>query len=74
MFPHWVGVDAKGFKTLTVSGFEALTVESLREVKAKVDELQQRNAELEIRVARLESVETELAELRALVHSSLEGR
>lgn len=36
VFPDWVG-EAKGHKTLTISGFEALTVESLRELRAEKD-------------------------------------
>lgn len=74
VFPHWVGLDAEGFKTLTVAGFEALTVESLRTLKTQVDELRRHNAELEARVARLESIQAELEELRALVRTPTEAR
>ncbi len=34
VFPQWVGRDASGLRTLTVTGFEALTVEALRELRA----------------------------------------
>lgn len=39
IFPEWVGTDAEGYKDLTVRGFEALTVESFKEVKQELDEL-----------------------------------
>lgn len=46
IFPQWVGIDGNGFRTLSVSGFEALTVESIREIKAGSDQLGSRLAEL----------------------------
>jgi hypothetical protein len=36
-FPQWVGRDPKGYQTLTVGGFEALTAEALRELRAEKD-------------------------------------
>jgi hypothetical protein len=36
VLPEWVGEDDKGFKTLTVFGFEALVVEALRELSTKL--------------------------------------
>lgn len=33
VFPQWVGTDGKGYKDLTFSGFEALTVEAMRELR-----------------------------------------
>ncbi|MFH1110574.1 MAG: tail fiber domain-containing protein [Planctomycetota bacterium] len=49
-FPQWVGRDPKGYQTLTVGGFEALTAEALRELRqekdAAVRKLQEENAEL----------------------------
>ncbi len=50
VLPEWVGVDAKGFKTLNLTGIEALTVESLRVLKARNEELRSRVSML--RVAR----------------------
>lgn len=38
VFPEWVREDAKGYKTLTVIGFEGLTVEALRELREEKDE------------------------------------
>lgn len=38
VFPQWIGERADGMKTLGIMGFEALTVESLRELRAEKDE------------------------------------
>ena len=32
VFPEWIDADDRGYKTLTIRGFEALTVEALRDV------------------------------------------
>jgi hypothetical protein len=49
-FPQWVGRDPKGYQTLTIGGFEALTAEAVRELRKEKDEairrLQEENAEL----------------------------
>jgi hypothetical protein len=60
VFPDWVGTDADGYKTLTYRGFEALTVESLRELKAENDHLKAENGNL---VGKLASIEERLAAL-----------
>jgi hypothetical protein len=39
IFPEWVGTDSEGFKDLTIRGFEALAVESFKEIKRNLDEL-----------------------------------
>jgi hypothetical protein len=69
VFPDWVGQDNEGYKTLTVRGLAALTVESLRELKRQNEALQcelttktQRLAEVEDRLARLESLVERLAD------------
>lgn len=58
VFPEWVGNDAKGYRQLTIQGFEALTVEALRELKlssdARIESLERDNAELRARLQRLE--------------------
>lgn len=54
VFPEWVGTDKDGYKNLTVSGFEALTAESIRELKAENNALKAKNVELEIRIKKLE--------------------
>lgn len=46
IFPEWIGVDPNGYRTLTFRGFEALTVESLRELKIHNDALSASNSEL----------------------------
>jgi hypothetical protein len=60
VFPDWVGTDAEGYKTLTYRGFEALTVESLRELKAENDRLKAANTDL---AGKLTSIEERLAAL-----------
>jgi len=39
VFPEWVGRDSQGSRTVGVSGFEALVVEALRQLKSEIDEL-----------------------------------
>jgi hypothetical protein len=48
VLPEWVGVDAKGFKTLSMTGIEPMLVESIRTLKAE-------NAGLRARVDALEA-------------------
>ena len=66
VFPDWVSEGGRGYKTLTFRGFEALTVEALRELRAEKDRqlaerdveielLRNKNAELEARLARIEA-------------------
>ena len=54
VFPDWVDVRADGYKMLTYRGFEALTVEALRELQAQNTELREANASLQERLDRLE--------------------
>lgn len=54
VFPDWVETGADGFRRLTFRGFEALTVEALRELRAEKD-------------AEIASLRDELANLRAQV-------
>jgi hypothetical protein len=62
VFPGWVGVDDKGFKTLTFRGFEALTVEALREQRSTID---QQGKMIEEQQRAIEELRTELAALKA---------
>jgi hypothetical protein len=39
VFPEWVGTDPQGSKSVGISGFEALVVEALRQLKSEIDEL-----------------------------------
>jgi len=54
VFPEWVSEDSAGMKLLSIRGFEALTVEAVRELKAENTLLDRKNKELEERVRRLE--------------------
>jgi hypothetical protein len=54
IFPQWVSTDSDGYKTLTFRGFEALTVEAMKELKAENTALKQLIHKLENRVAVLE--------------------
>jgi hypothetical protein len=47
VIPEWVGVDGKGFKTLNLSGWEPMAVESIRTLKLQNDELRDRVKALE---------------------------
>jgi hypothetical protein len=60
VFPQWVDEGEDGYKRLTFRGFEALTVEAIRELDAKAAT----GAELASRVLELER---QNAELRALL-------
>jgi hypothetical protein len=51
VFPQWVGTNKDGMKDLTIGGFEALTVEAMRELKAENDQLKERLVALETAVA-----------------------
>ena len=69
VFPEWVDEDERGFKRLTIGGFEALTVEALRDLRdekdAEIDSLRaEKDAEiaaLRERVDRLERMVERLA-------------
>lgn len=55
VFPGWVGTDANGYKDLTIRGFEALSVEAMRELKTENDTLREKVGELEKRIKILEA-------------------
>jgi hypothetical protein len=60
VFPQWVDEGPGGYKRLTVRGFEALTVEALRDLKTRQDEqiraLKTENDELRSRLEAIEAV------------------
>ncbi len=79
VFPDWVHETADGYKRLTYHGFEALTVEALRELRSERDEkiaaleranqaaqaaLAEQKEENHRLEARLASLETALAQVR----------
>lgn len=78
IFPEWVSELADGTKTLNIRGFEALTVEALRDLRTEKDaavaELESENAELRQRVEALESVQVEVASLKAALATLIENR
>ena len=39
VFPQWVSTSPDGYKEITISGFEALTIEALRELQAEIETL-----------------------------------
>jgi hypothetical protein len=47
VFPQWVVTDQDGYKAISTSGLQALTVESIRQLKADNDGLRGRLAALE---------------------------
>jgi len=67
VFPEWVGENAEGVKYVSPSGFEAMTVEALRELAERqettIEGLRARVDDQQLRLARLEM------QLRALVQS-----
>ncbi len=60
VFPEWVEFDDDGYRMLTIRGFEALTVEAVRELRQEKDE---EIAELKARVELLESMVNQLVQL-----------
>lgn len=73
VFPEWVG-EQDGIKSVGISGFEALAVESLRELRdglaglrAENGVLREENVALRQRLDAVESMRQELASLKAAV-------
>ncbi len=66
VFPDWVGEHASGMKYVSIRGFEALTVEALRELRAEHGRaLAERDARLAELAAQRTAQELELAAVRA---------
>ncbi|MCK9621367.1 MAG: tail fiber domain-containing protein [Methylobacter sp.] len=42
VFPEWISTGPEGYKELTIRGFEALTIEALRELKKDIENLRQK--------------------------------
>ena len=55
VFPEWISTAPDGYKELTFRGFEALTVEALRELHAAIAALHSKHRELETREHTLEA-------------------
>ncbi|MBL9120590.1 MAG: tail fiber domain-containing protein, partial [Phycisphaerae bacterium] len=73
VFPDWVDFGPNGFRRLTIRGFEAVAVEAIRELRdEKESQIRTLQSELDAtrqRLAELESVVRELADL-AKAHST----
>lgn len=59
VLPQWVGEDERGYKMVTPTGFEALSVEALRELRAEKD------AEIGVLKGKLDAMEARLRKLEA---------
>jgi endosialidase-like protein len=58
VLPQWVGEDSRGYKMVTPQGFEALTVEAMRELRVEKDEeISALREEIESLRARLDVIE-----------------
>jgi hypothetical protein len=42
VFPEWVSTGPDGYKELTIRGFEALTIEALRELRVEIENLRKK--------------------------------
>lgn len=73
VFPEWVGTDKEGFKTLTIRGFEALAVESFRELSTENEALRREVTTLSAKVERTAKLEADLAAERT-AREKLEAR
>jgi hypothetical protein len=60
VFPQWVGRDPKGYQTLTVGGFEALTAEALRELREEKD-------------CEIEDLKSQISDLKEMVKEIRKG-
>ncbi len=67
VFPEWVAETASGYKAVTITGFEALAVQALRELRSEKDaQLAAKDeeiAELRRRLDRLDALEAKLSAL-----------
>jgi hypothetical protein len=57
VFPEWVRMRQDGYRELAIHGFEALTIEALRELKAENDALREEIAELKAMVRNREEAD-----------------
>jgi len=71
VFPKWIDEDEDGTKILTIRGFEALTIEALREMRAERDAMIEAQAD---RIAALERDNAALSERLARLEQALDAR
>ena len=61
VFPDWVETGKDGMKRLSIRGFEALTVEALRELRSEKDQqIRERDERLAAMERRMETLERRL--------------
>jgi hypothetical protein len=66
VFPDWVVTESDGIKALGAKGFESLTVQALRELRAEKDaQLQQRDATIAALEKNVAAMKTEATETKA---------
>lgn len=72
VLPSWIGDSGDGYKILNIKGFEAMTVEALRDLRAEKDaELNQLRAEKDAQIAELSA---RLERLEALLNTQAAGK
>jgi hypothetical protein len=64
VFPEWISTGRDGMKTLTYSGFEALTVEAVRQLRAEKD------AQIESLIAEVDRLNARMAAFEAAFAAS----
>lgn len=67
VFPDWVAVNAEGFKTVNIRGFEALAVQALRELREEKDA---EITKLKQKLERFEDLESKVERLEKLLKSA----
>ena len=70
VFPEWITINADGYKTVNIRGFESLTVQSLRELRA---EKETEVAALQAEIAALKAANTALEATLSARLSKLEA-
>lgn len=74
VFPDWVGEDEQGYKYVTFRGFEALTVEALRQLRQEKDaQIAALEAQVAEQQARLAALEDSVRKLGPLARASTFG-
>ncbi|MBY0111374.1 MAG: tail fiber domain-containing protein [Phycisphaerales bacterium] len=70
VFPEWIGSTANGLKTLNITGFEALTVEALRDLRREKDEqIKQRDKKIESQGRDIEDLKARLQRIEEMLKS-----
>jgi len=82
VFPDWVDEGSRGFKRLTIRGFEALAVEAIRALRAEKDaqlaerdaQLAERDAQVAVRDAQVAALSRKVEDLESAVRELLRER